>query len=410
VKLARELPGAVGAEDRRVRTEQYDVDLFDGSIVEDPFPLYEEIRAVGRIMWNDAVKAWMVPGFDDCSAFLGDMDRFHEMSGDPEMTPWLHAPNMITVDGPEHQRLRGPLTPLFTRSAVARWETRVREVVDELLRPLTEGAESFDIIADFTMIPTIIVAEMLGVPKERHEDFRRWSHVINSNLSFGHESSEQRAAIEQAGVELDEYLRDELERHRREQPDDVLTTMIRSPGGMNDAEILSTAFVLLSAAYDTTAKLLSNSLVALERHRDQRRVIARDPSLVPGAIEEVLRWCGVVQILPRRVARDTVLYGVDLAAGDHVYAMLAAANRDPSRWERPAEFDVQREAKAHLGFGWGPHLCIGAPLARLEARIALERLLEVAPEFELRDVDYGNAFFIRGPERGRLEVPVTSSS
>jgi cytochrome P450 len=389
-----------------VEASQFDVNFFDRSVVEDPFPLYEEVRGIGRVVWNDAIKAWMVPGFDDCSAVLGDMDRFLEMSGDTELAPWLGAPNMITVDGPDHQRLRGPLAPLFTRSAVARWEARVREVVEQLLSPLLDGAESFDVIADFTMIPTIIVADMLGVPPERHQDFRRWSHVINSNLSFGHENAEQRAALHQAADELNAYLGEELDRHRRDEPDDVITAMLQSSGEsrMSDAEILSTAFILLSAAYDTTAKLMSNCLVTLERHPDQRRLVADDPTLIPAAIEEVLRWCGVVQTIPRRVARDTVLAGTELSAGDHVYSMIASANRDPSRWPEPQRFDVRREPKAHLGFGWGPHLCIGAPLARLEARVALERLLQMAPEYRLRGIDFGSAFMIRGPERGVLEV------
>jgi cytochrome P450 len=388
-----------------------DVNLFDPSVVENPFPLYEEIRATGRVVWNGAVQAWMIPGFSDCSELLGDMDRFREMSGETEISSWQGASNMITVDGPEHQRLRGPLVPLFTRTAAAKWEPRVREVVEQLLTPIIEGATSFDVIADFTMIPTVIVAEMLGVPEERHEDFRRWSHVINSNLSFGHETPEQRAALHAAGSELNAYIREEIQRHQREPLDDVMTAMLRaSEGGrLSEAEILSTAFTLLGAAYDTTAKLMSNSLVALVQHPEQRQLVADDPSLIPAAVEEVLRWCGVVQMIPRRVARDTELAGTDLSAGDQVYAMIAASNRDPGRWPDPQQFDVRRELKANLGFGWGPHLCIGAPLARLEARIALERLLSLAPEYGLRDVDFGSAFFIRGPERGVLDVTATAT-
>jgi cytochrome P450 len=393
-------------------TQRFDVNLFDPSVVLDPFPLYEEIRAHGRLVWNDTVQAWMVPGFSDCAAVLSDMDRFREMSGETTLSAKQEAPSMIMVDGPEHQRLRTPLTPLFTRSAIAKWEPRVREVVEELLTPFVEGADSFDLIADFTMIPTVIVAEMLGVPKERHQDFRRWSHVINSNLSFGHESAEQQAALNLAAEELDAYIREEIQRHRREQFDDVMATLLAASdnGGMTQAEIIAAAFTLLSAAYDTTAKLMSNCLVTLERHPDQRRLLVDDPSLIPAAIEEVLRWCGVVQMIPRRVSRATVVANTELTERDQVYAMIAASNRDPDRWADPQRFDVQRESKANLGFGWGPHLCIGAPLARLEARVALERLLELAPEFRLRDIDFGNAFFIRGPERGVLEVvPVPTS-
>ena len=319
---------------------------------------------------------------------------------------------MIMVDGAEHQRLRNPLSPLFTRSAAAKWEPRVREVVEELLTPVVEGADTLDVIADFTMIPTVIVAELLGVPPERHQDFRRWSHVINSNLSFGHETAEQKAALNQAVEELDAYIREEIERHRRQPLDDVMTLMLNTSGDqeMTEAEIIAAAFTLLGAAYDTTAKLMSNCLVVLARHPDQRRLLVEDPSLIPAAIEEVLRWCGVVQLIPRRVARDTVLADTELVARDQVYTMIAASNRDPSRWEDALRFDVRREQKSHLGFGWGPHLCLGAPLARLEARIAIERLLELAPEYGLREVDYGHAFFIRGPERGLLDVNAVAAS
>jgi cytochrome P450 len=173
---------------------------------------------------------------------------------------------------------------------------------------------------------------------------------------------------------------------------------------MSEDEVLSTAFTLLSAGYDTTAKLMSNCLIAFEQHPDQRRLLVEDPSLIAPAIEEVLRWSSVVQAIPRRVEHDTELAGVELSAGDQAYALIAAANRDPLRWSDPDRFDVGREPKAHLGFGWGPHLCIGAPLARLETRIALERLLALAPEYRLSEVDFGDAFMIRGPERGVLEV------
>src|SRR5262249_53419200 len=159
----------------------------------------------------------------------------------------------------------------------------------------------------------------------------RWSHMINSNISFGHESPEQLAVLQQAASELSAYLLEEIERHRREKLDDVITTMLHSSelGGMSDAEMLSTAFILLAAAYDTTAKLLSNALVALERHPDQRRLLVDNPSLVPSAVEEVLRWSSVTQVIPRRVARKTVVASTELAPGDQVYAMVAAANRDP---------------------------------------------------------------------------------
>src|SRR5688572_17911786 len=166
---------------------RFDVNLYEvpQAVIDDPFPLYEEIRAAGRVVWNDALGVWMVPGFDDCSKVLTDRgENFGTTSGDPEITPWFKALNMIMVDGTEHDRLRSFLTAVFTRSAVAKWEQRVVDVVDELLRPLVQQSEGFDLIADFTMIPTVIVAEMLGIPEERHQDFRRWSHDITANFRW----------------------------------------------------------------------------------------------------------------------------------------------------------------------------------------------------------------------------------
>jgi cytochrome P450 len=377
--------------------------FLDAETILDPFPLYEQIRAEGRVVWNGAMGMWMVPGFDDCLSILTDAgDTFTMMTADPEYIFWFEAPNMIQVDGPEHTRLRRCLSPLFTRNAVAKWEARVAEVVDELLRPLAAGASSFDIIADFTMIPTVIVAEMLGVPKERHLDFRRWSHAIVSNHAYGHEDSAGLEIMRRASDELNAYLNDEIDRHRRERPDDLITAMLAMPD-MTEEEARSTAILLLIAGYDTTAKLMANCLVALEQHPDQRRLVAEDHSLVPAAIEEVLRWSSVAQVGPRRVMRETVIADTKLATGDVVGALLAAANRDPARWPEPGRFDVRRDAKSHLGLGFGPHLCLGAPLARLETKVALERLLALAPEYRLRDTDYGNAFFTRGLEAGTLE-------
>jgi len=391
---------------------QSDTNFFDPAFLEDPFPLYEEIRAVGNVVWSEPLQGWVVVGYDEAVSVLTDSgNHFAILAGDPELTFWFEAPNMITVDGPYHHRLRAALAPLFTRNAVAKWERRVTQVVEQLLAPLVAGDDHFDLINDFTMLPTVIVADMLGVPEERYGDFRRWSHEVVTNLSFGFEDDETRAVLRRAATEINEYLREEMERHRREQPDDLLTYMLNLPSdkAMTDEEIRSTAVLLLIAGYDTTAKTMANCLIALERNPDQRRLAVEDPSLLPAAIEEGLRWFGAVQWLPRRALAETVLDGMEISAGENVYVMNSAANRDPRRWVQPDRFDVSREAKGHLAFGFGPHLCLGAPLARLETRIAIEQLLHVAPEYHLRDLDFGNSMFIRGPERGIVEVGMRAS-
>jgi len=385
-----------------VTTPRVDVDFSDPAVIADPFPIYEQIRSAGRVVWNGALGAWMVPGYDDIVDVFSDErgSRFAVVGS--EVFFWFDAPTMITIDGSEHRRLREPLARHFTPAEVARsWEPRIREVVADLMAPLAERQKTFD-LADFTKIPVIIVAEMFGVPRERHEDFRRWSNAVVSNVAFGQEQPDARREMEAAVVELKQYLAEEIERHRKEPRDDLLNVMLNIPG-WTDAEIRSTAILLLLAGYDTTAKLMANCLVALEAHPDQRRLLVDDPSLIPGAIEEILRWVGATQAIVRGVRQDTVVADIKLEAGDILYTLLIAANRDPSRWSDPHRFDIRREVKPNLAFGTGQHICLGAHLARLETKVALEALLRIAPEYHLRDIDYGNAFFARGPERGVIE-------
>jgi cytochrome P450 len=392
-------------------TPRIDINFHTPAGIADPYSIYDEARSVGNVVWNDAMQGWNVFGFDEVSSVLTDQgERFTMLSS--ELAYWMEAPNLITTDGPYQRRLRAALSPRFTRSAIAKWEQRVTEVVEQLLAPLREGSRSYDMIADFTMIPTVIVADMVGVPPDRYEDFRRWSHEIVSNLAWGAEQEEVQAIMRRASVEINEYVRQEMDRHRREQPDDLLTAMLNFTGeqAMSDEVIRSTIVLLVLAGYDTTAKLMGNALVALESHPDQRREIAQNLDLLPAAIEEAMRWGGPVQYTsPRVTMEDTELAGVKISKGQTVYVFLAAANRDPRRWEDPHRFDVHRESKSNVGFGWGPHLCLGAPLARLETRVAIEHLLRVAPEYSLRDVDLGNSFFMRGPERGYIEVGANAS-
>jgi cytochrome P450 len=394
-----------------MQSPRIDINFFDRAIIADPWAYYEQVRAAGPVVWNECMHGWMLTGYDDCTEVLGDTSgRFTMPVTDPEIFPWFEGRNMITTDGDLHHRLRAGFAPLFTRRAVAHWERRVGEVVDELLAPLVSGGTSFDLIADFTRVPTVIVAEMLGVPSSRHDDFMRWSSTIAGGLAFGHEDDETRARLRQASAELNAYMREEIERHRREMPDDLFTTILRmaDDGSMTDDEVRSTAVLFMAAGYDTTAKLLSNALVAFDLNPGQRDLLIERPDLIPGAIEEVLRWSGVTQAIPRLARADAELAGTRVAAGETVYSMVAAAGRDPRRWDEPERFDVTRERKTNYGFGYGSHLCLGLHLARIEAKVAIERLLHVAGKFRLRDLDYGTAFFVRGPERGVLDVPVNA--
>ncbi len=390
-----------------MQTPQLDVDFSNSVGISDPFEVWEDVRATGRVVWNGVQRGWMVTGYDDCSEVFDDTwgERFGMFSRDALF--WFDAQNMIIVDGKEHRRLRRGLSRYFTPAAIGRtWEARVRDVVDSFLAPLVQSNEVIG-LEEFTKLPVVIVAEMLGVPEEHHEDFRRWSIAIVDNVAYGREKTDARGLIEEAMGELNAYLDEEIERHRRDQPDDLLTLMVNMPD-WTEAEMRSTATVLLLAGYDTTAKLMGSALLALQEHPDQRRLLVDQPALIPNAIEEILRWDGVATVIARRMVKDTELAGVEMAAGDTVYLFLGAANRDPSRWSDPHRFDVTRPYKPNLGFGSGPHVCIGAPLARLEVKIALEELLRLAPEYRLRAVEYGHTFMNHGPEKGVIDIGVLS--
>lgn len=393
-------------------TSAIDINFHTADMIMDPYSVYDQMWDGKAVAWNEAMQGWNVFGFDEVSEILSDTgERFNMLSS--QLAYWFEAPNLIVVDGPYQKRLRKALSPYFTRSAIAKWKQRVHDVVEELVSPLKDGTRSYDVIADFTMIPTVIVADLLGVQPERYEDFRRWSHEIVSNLAWGAELEEVQAIMRRASVEINEYIRSEMDRHKAEQPDDLFTAMLNFTGdaAMTEDEIRSTAVLLVLAGYDTTAKTMGNTLVALESHPDQRRDVANNPELMPAVIEEVMRWSGPVQYTSPRIAiKDTEVAGRAIKEGDPVFVFLAAANRDPRRWDDPNSFNIHREQKSHVGFGWGPHLCLGAPLARLETQVAMEYLLKIAPEYSLRDIDLGNSFFMRGPESGFIDPRTPSSA
>src|SRR5258708_8076898 len=283
---ARPMRGGFGMGRR-----QHDINFFDPAVIADPWPHYEDVRAVRRGVWNELIPGWMVAGFQDCWEVLtDDGDRFAEMPSSREFWRWFEAPTMSTAEGADRQGLRACLAPLFTRRAIAHWESRVETVSEQLLAPLATGDQTFDLIADFTMVPTIIVAEMLGVPEERHGDFRRWSNAIVSNLAFGHKHPIAREIPPNTAVELNQYLAEEIERHRRDRPDDLLTAMVKASDDaeMNRDEVRAGAVVLLVPGYDTTAKLLSNALVAFALNPEQRELLLNHLDLMPAAIDEVL--------------------------------------------------------------------------------------------------------------------------
>jgi cytochrome P450 len=380
-----------------------DLNFHDKSIIADPFPAYELIRAEGRVVWNGLLRTWMVPGYHDNVALMMDWRTFsNTILQDPTFAAVSPGNTMLNTDPPEATRLRRMLEEPFRRRSLVALEPRVAEIVDACLGPFVEKLEGGGPV-DFVdhcvrSIPTMVICEMMGVPASLREQVQMWTDDIVSGLGAARDpnGAEKFARAVAAGQAQNEMFLEQRECHRKAPTDDLLTVLANDPD-LTEAEFLGACHLLLGGGNETTYKLVANAVVLLARYPDQRELLIDDRALVTPAIEEVLRFEGVPQAFPRVVTEDTVFAGAELSAGDQVVCLVIAANRDPARLDDPGRLDVRRSPNPHLAFAHGTHLCLGMNLARMEARLALQSLIERVPRWEVTDVDYGDSFHVRGP-------------
>ncbi len=311
---------------------------------------------------------------------------------------------LVFKDPPDHTRLRRLLNQAFTPRSVQAWRPRIEALVDEMVSKV-ESMERFDLIRDFAYpIPAVIIAEMMGVPPEDREVFKSWSDDIMIIVFGGDRLAGRRQRAQQGLLDLAEYLHG-LVRHFREEPADNLITSLVQAKESNDAlsedEIVATCTLLLFGGHETTTNLIGNGMRVLLDHQDQLERIRSDPALMSRAIEELLRFDGPAKMEVRRVSEDLTLRGHRISAGDQLYFVLAAANRDPEEFEAPDTFDLDRSSNRHLGFGFGLHHCLGAPLARLEGSLAIGALVARLPGLRIADVlaSWHPTLLSRGLER-----------
>ena len=359
-----------------------------------PFPEYARMRERGRVH-RPRGAGWVVCGHAEVEAVLRDPKTFSSEIGGGRMGV---GNSMIMKDPPEHTRLRNIVSKAFTPRSIAELEPRIREITVQLLDAIERG-EAFDIVDRLAVpLPITVIAEMLGIDPADRADFKRWSNAIIGTVPMPSAELEK---------EFGGYFGSVIEDRRADPRDDLISRLV----SLDDAdaltmdELMSFVMLLLVAGNETTTNLIALATLHLSRHPEQREALADDVRKIPNAIEEILRFDGPVHIVPPRVSRTTVGLGdVELPAGSWVMAIIAAANRDPERFTDPDSFDITRtDAAAHVGFGAGIHFCLGAPLARLEGRIALEEMLRRFPSYRLADPDGPVAFartsFIRTIER-----------
>jgi cytochrome P450 len=353
----------------------------------DPYPLYRRLQAAAPVYRSALDGNWYVSGFDACRHLLGDPrigknDQFvvARHGVDPErvrLAQRRRRTSMLTANTPEHTRLRGAAKGAFIPPAMSALQPRVAAIIDERLDRLAALGEA-DFMAELAFpMPVTVVGEMVGVPEEDRAWFRPLMRTLVSSDSF-QRSPEELAEVKRAGDELDAYFVDLIARRRKEPTDDLLSYFIaRADDGLLDEdELFSTVTLLFFAGFLTTTNLIGNGLVALFDHPAEQARLWEHPELAASAVEEIVRFDSPVQFVHRNVLEDFELDGQRLAAGDVVLTLLAAANRDPARFDHPDRFDVGRPDNLHLAFAWGLHFCLGARLARMEGQLVFAGLIE----------------------------------
>jgi cytochrome P450 len=314
----------------------------------------------------------------------------------------MRSRSLIGVDPPVHGPMRNLVNRGFTPRRIAALEARVRAIAKEAIAEL-EGKPDFDIVSEFFMpLPVTVIAELLGVEPERSADFKRWSDCAVA-ASTGGAGALGPVRVLEGFAELTRYIIEIVERRRREPQDDLISTLIDAEAGeaaLTPSEVVMFTLLLLVAGNETTTNLLGNTLIALMEHPDELARVRRDPRQIPALVEEALRYDGPIQFLFREATQDVELSDVLIPAGAMVIPLLGSANRDEAQFPHADRFDVSRNTQGHLAFGLGIHFCLGASLARLEARVALEELLPRFASFERREpnVQYVDSYLVRGPK------------
>jgi cytochrome P450 len=383
-----------------VTVDEVDRSLATAAFYADPYPTYRLLRSADPVHWSDSLGGWMLTRYEDVLTTLRDHSHFSSRGRMLGALPYLPSDarerlrpleqhfsvGLINVDPPDHQRLRTLVTAAFTPRVVETLRPRIQALVDELLDTVQE-AGTMDIIADLAYpLLAIVIAELMGVPPEDRDRFKVWSDEILAFQGTGRVSLDVFDRSQQALLMMREFLAELLAQRRAASRDDLLTHLsVAEAAGdrLTAAELLTTCVNLLTAGHESTTNLIGNGLFTLLTHPDEMRRLIADPSLWPTAVDEMLRYESPFQRNMRRVALDVAVGGKLLRRGDLVLQILGAANRDPAVFPAPDRFDIARQPNRHLAFGFGIHFCVGAPLARLEALIALGTMLRRFQRLEL---------------------------
>ena len=378
---------------------------WDENFRRDPYSAYQSLVASPPPVLRFFMPVAIVARYADVSATLLDQHRFSSVPVRNRMTLLTgeifgESPTLIGSDPPIHSRMRKIVSRDFGPRAIQEMAPRIRQITHRLLDEI-EKKGSFDLISDFAIpLPVMIIAEMLGIPCERFETFKRWSDAL-IELSSVQPGAATPDWVPIQLTEMRDYFASEIDQRRRHPGRDLMSLLVSAHDDsetLGAGELMHFLVILLIAGNETTTNLIGNGTLALARNQTQMDLLRSHPALLPTAIEEMLRYDSPVQALFRTAKEDLEIGGIALEKGTGVVLMLGAANRDPAQFKNPDAFDITRTDNRHISFGEGIHHCLGAGLARLEASIAFDALLKRLPRIRLDgdQPEYKTSFFVRG--------------
>ena len=368
----------------------------DPKFIANPYPTYRELRERDPYHPSPLTGALVVSRYEDVDGVLRNFKEFSNERGPvgsrnrAEIGEQIEnelQPSMLSLDPPDHTRLRGLVSRAFTPRQIAKMEDHIRDTAHQLLDEV-EGKNEFDLMSNLAaLLPTVVIAEMIGVPTEDREQFKVWSdrfaRVLEPNLT-----EQELGVVFETGQRFDDYFRGIVAEHRADPQDDLVSRLIEAEeegDRLTEAEMITTLRLLLVAGNETTTNLIGNGLKALLEHPEQLQLLREQPQLIDNAIEELLRYDSPVQVDGRTALSEVAMDRHTVQAGRPISLLIGGANRDPAAFTDPERLDITREDAGNISFGRGIHHCLGAPLARLEGKIAFETLLE-----RFDDIQFGS--------------------
>ena len=378
--------------------------------IANPYPLYHQLRIYDPVLKAKAPKdwfsndVWILTKHKDISNFLKNNDfrkNFEIITTESISSTNIRQKSFLYLDPPYLDSIRGLINKAFTPRMVNQLRPHIEEIVEDLFKDF-QNKGHFELLNDFSYpLPVIVIAELLGVPKEDRFKFKDWSRKLARTIDIVPFSPEELSKIFQASGEMWMYFKKLVDQKKKHPADDLISLLnaVEEQGDkLTEEELISNCILLLIAGHETTMNLIGNGILALLKHPDQLSLLQSQPNLIENAVEELLRYDSPVQLTIRVSHIDTTIGNKKISKGEFIACLLGAGNHDPEVFKDPDRLDITRKDIKHLSFGQGIHFCLGAPLARLEGRVAFKMLLDRFPNLKLKSehITYRNSFTLRG--------------